>query len=141
MYNEMLFALADIDWISIADKFGIPMGILAAFAYFVGQSIKWFGSNVVVPMKDRHMSFLDNMENCLDKITDLQTKIYDDTTNIRSDIDKVERRTTSLAKDSGLLREKVDGLSGLIIQSMVRNGKYDSMSLGDVQSELKKGDK
>ena len=130
-----IFSMADTDWVSIVEKFGIPMGILAAFAYFVAQGIRWFGCNVVLPMKDRHMSFLDNMENCLDKITDLQTKIFGDTASIRADMDRVDRKTSALAKDSGILRDKVDGL---IIQTMAQNGKYDSKIVNSLQSDTTK---
>jgi hypothetical protein len=135
MYFLSIFSMVDSDWVSIVEKFGIPMAILTAFAYFVSQGIRWFGCNVVVPMKDRHMSFLDNMEKCLDKITDLQTKIFGDTSSIRADIDRVDRKTTALAKDSGILRERMEGL---IIQTMAQNGKYDSKIVNSLQSDTNK---
>ena len=128
-----IFAMTGIDWLNIVEKFGVPMGILATFAYFVAQSVKWFGYNVVLPMKDRHMSFLDKMECCLDKITDLQTKIFGDTSSIRADMDRVDRKTTALAKDSGILKEKVEGL---IIHTMSQNGKYDSKIVNSIQSDI-----
>jgi hypothetical protein len=131
----LIFSMIDTDWISIVEKFGIPMGILAAFAYFVAQGIKWFGYNVVLPMKDRHMSFLDKMECCLDKITDLQTKIFGDTSSMKVDLDRVDRKTTALAKDSGILKEKVEGL---IIHTMAQNGKYDSKIVNSIQSDITK---
>lgn len=128
-----ILSMVDTDWVSIIEKFGIPMGILAAFAYFVAQGIKWFGCNVVLPMKDRHMSFLDHMEHCLDKITDLQTKIFGDTTSIKTDIDRVDRRIAVIAKDSGILKEKVEGL---IVHTMAQNGKYDNKIVNSIQSDI-----
>jgi hypothetical protein len=62
----------------------------------------------------------------------LQTKIFGDTSSIRADIDRVERKTSALAKDSGILREKVEGL---IIQTMAQNGKYDSKIVNSLQSD------
>lgn len=128
-----IFSMVDTDWVSLIEKFGIPMGILAAFAYFVAQGIKWFGYNVVLPMKDRHMSFLDHMEKCLDKITDLQTKIFGDTTSIRADIDRADRKVTALAKDSSILKEKIEGL---VVHTMSQNGKYDSKIVNSLQSDI-----
>lgn len=130
-----IFSMTGIDWLNIVEKFGVPMGILATFAYFVAQSVKWFGYNVVLPMKDRHMSFLDKMECCLDKITDLQTKIFGDTTSIKIDLDRVDRKTTALTKDNGILKEKVEGL---IIHTMAQNGKYDSKIVNSIQSDITK---
>lgn len=137
----MLIILSSIEinpeMISIFERFGIPMGILMVFSWFVAQSIRWFGSNVVVPMKDRHISFLDNLEKCLDKITDSQLKICDNTSSIRSDVDRIVETQSVIKQESHVLREKVDGLNNMVFQTMITNGKYDSKLMSSSTQDKK----
>ena len=122
----LLNAINEIEILQFFERFGLPTIILMVFAYFVAQSIKWFGVNVVVPMKDRHIDFLGKLENCIDKIADTQVDIRDNIGIIKADVDKVCSNTASIKKDSNLLKEKVEGLNTLIMKSFTQNGKYDS---------------
>jgi len=122
----LLNAMSEIEILQFFERFGLPTIILMVFAYFVAQSIKWFGVNVVVPMKDRHIDFLGKLENCIDKIADTQVDIRDNIGLIKADVDKVCSNTASIKSDSNLLKEKVEGLNTLIMKSFTQNGKYDS---------------
>ncbi len=124
------------EFISMLEKFGIPMGILTAFSYFIAQSSRRFGSNVVVHMKDRHMDFLDNLEKCLDKITDSQLKICNNTNTIQEDVDRICDVQAQMKTESKIIKDKVDGLNTMVFQSMIQNGKYDSKIMSN--QEIKK---
>ena len=122
----LLFAMSEIEILTFFERFGLPTIILMVFAYFVAQSIKWFGVNVVVPMKDRHIDFLGKLENCIDKIADTQVDIRDNIGLIKNDVDKVCSNTASVKSDSKLLKEKLEGLNTFINKSIAQNCKYDS---------------
>jgi len=126
MYTLMLFAVSEIELLAFFERFGLPTVILMVFAWFVAQSIRWFGVNVVVPMKDRHIDFLGKLEHCIDKIADTQTSIRDNIGSIKSDIDRVNTNTASSKNDSKILKDKIEGLNTLVMQSVIQNGKYDN---------------
>lgn len=67
-----------MDLVSIVKDVGIPAaGLLAMFIY------------VVLPLKDRHLKFLDKIELTIDKITQTQDKIVDSQNLIVSEIEKL----------------------------------------------------
>lgn len=61
--------------LSIFEKLGIPLGILAVFSYGFWQSVVWFGNRVVVPLQDGHMSFLKNLEDTLKTLAQGQEQL------------------------------------------------------------------
>lgn len=67
-----------MDFVSIAKDVGIPAaGLIAMFIY------------VVLPLKDRHLRFLDKIELTIDKITETQDKIVDSQNLIVQEIEKI----------------------------------------------------
>lgn len=61
--------------LSIFEKLGIPLGILAVFAYGFWTSIVWFGNRVVIPLQDGHMKFLGNLEETLKTLANGQEQL------------------------------------------------------------------
>jgi len=57
-----------LSWLQILEKFGLPMIILAFFAYFVAKSVKWLGDNVIMSLQQRHIAFLDKIESQMSEI-------------------------------------------------------------------------
>lgn len=67
-----------MDFMSIAKEFGIPaVGLAAMFFY------------VVLPLRDRHLKFLDKIELTIDKITETQDKIVDSQSLIVNEIERI----------------------------------------------------
>ena len=67
-----------MDFMSIAKEFGIPaVGLAAMFFY------------VVLPLRDRHLKFLDKIELTIDKITETQDKIVDSQNIIVGEIERI----------------------------------------------------
>ena len=60
------------DWITIIEKLGLPVAALVGLSYGVFQTLKWFGHNIVMPLHQRHLLFLDRLENSIDKICSTQ---------------------------------------------------------------------
>lgn len=58
----------NFDWLAFIEKFGIPLFILAFFAYFVAGSIKWLANNVILSLQSRHIAFLDKIEESMNSI-------------------------------------------------------------------------
>lgn len=67
-----------MDIVAIARDIGIPAaGLIAMFIY------------VVLPLKDRHLKFLDKIELTIDKITETQDKIVDSQNLIVVEMEKL----------------------------------------------------
>ena len=49
-------------WIDIAERLGLPAGLLMVVLAAAGRACSWIGTEVVVPLRDRHLAFLDRTE-------------------------------------------------------------------------------
>lgn len=61
-----------LDWVTILDKLGLPVAALVGLSYGIFHTLKWFGNNIVMPLHQRHLLFLDRLENSIDKICTTQ---------------------------------------------------------------------
>jgi hypothetical protein len=57
-----------MDWIDVATKLGVPVAALVALGYGVWRVIVWCGTNLVVPVRDKHAAFLDRLIGNLDAL-------------------------------------------------------------------------
>ena len=65
-------AVAEIDWPNLIDKLGVPVAALAAIGYAIYSTIKWIGNNILIPIHQRHLLFLDRLETSIEKICNTQ---------------------------------------------------------------------
>ena len=55
-------------WIDFAERLGLPAGLLMVVLAAAGRACSWIGTEVVVPLRDRHLAFLDRTEQLLEVI-------------------------------------------------------------------------
>jgi len=53
-------------WIDIAERLGLPAGLLMVVLAAAGRACSWIGTEVVEPLRDRHLAFLDRTEQLLE---------------------------------------------------------------------------
>jgi hypothetical protein len=53
-------------WIDFAERLGLPAGLLMVVLAAAGRACSWIGTEVVVPLRDRHLAFLDRTEQLLE---------------------------------------------------------------------------
>ena len=53
-------------------EFGLPVAALCAIAYGSWHIAQWIGTQVVIPLRDRHFAFLASLESTLDAIAQTQ---------------------------------------------------------------------
>jgi hypothetical protein len=51
--------------LQIVEKLGIPMGVLMVFSWGFWKSAQWAGTRIILPIHERHMQFLDSLEDTL----------------------------------------------------------------------------
>lgn len=63
-----------MEFMTIAKDFGIPVAFLVFLCFAIWKVLSWFGANVVKPITDRHIAFIDKIEkSILDQAGDLRT--------------------------------------------------------------------
>jgi hypothetical protein len=75
------------EWITLVEKLGVPFSMMFAMAIVGYKAIAWFGQQVVVPLKDRHIDFIDELKILVSKIVDSQVTLDSKVTRI---FDKIE---------------------------------------------------
>jgi len=72
---EINYAEANVgnsDWLNLIDKLGLPVVALVAIGYALYNSCKWIGTNILLPIHNRHLIFLERLELGIEKIVDVQ---------------------------------------------------------------------
>jgi hypothetical protein len=64
-----------MDPIQFIRDLGLPTACLVGIAYGVWQVAGWIGSQVVIPLRDRHFAFLSSLESTLDAIAQTQAQL------------------------------------------------------------------
>ena len=60
------------DWLNLVEKLGLPVVALFAIGYSLYNSCRWIGTNILLPIHNRHLIFLDRLETGIEKIVDVQ---------------------------------------------------------------------
>jgi hypothetical protein len=66
-----------MDWITTLEKIGLPGFILIILLMGLWKSLAWAGSNILLPLTEKHIFFLDKLEKNFDQIDTAIQKIAD----------------------------------------------------------------
>jgi hypothetical protein len=66
-----------MDWISIAEKIGLPGLIIIFLILGLWKAFAWAGSNILLPVTEKHINFLEKLEKNFDQIDSAIQKIAD----------------------------------------------------------------
>lgn len=70
--SKKVDAVANYDWLTIIDRLGLPVVALIAIGYGLHNSARWLGNNILMPIHQRHLIFLDRLEAGISRIVDTQ---------------------------------------------------------------------
>lgn len=63
------------EWVVLIDKLGIPVSVMIGMGFGFYKIVIWLGIHIVVPLKDKHMSFIDQLQELIGKIVAVQGSI------------------------------------------------------------------
>jgi len=66
--------LAELDIVSLVEKFGITLTFLVFLVWCVYRGGSWVGVNILLPLHQRHMLFIDRLEAGIGELTSAQTE-------------------------------------------------------------------
>ena len=70
--SKKVDAVYSFDWLTIIDRLGLPVVALIAIGYGLHNSARWLGNNILMPIHQRHLIFLDRLEAGISRIVDTQ---------------------------------------------------------------------
>ena len=68
----MMFA--EINIIDIFERFGVSLSFLVFMLWTTYKGFGWLGSNILLPLHQRHMLFIDRLESSINEVTKVQTE-------------------------------------------------------------------
>jgi hypothetical protein len=82
---------AVMDFIQAARDLGIPVAALIAIGIGLWRIIEWLGKEVIIPLKDRHLAFLDSLSITLATLADTQTSMVSAQQDIMREMEAISR--------------------------------------------------
>jgi hypothetical protein len=70
--SKGVIAVGNFDWLTIIDRLGLPCVALIAIGYGLYNSARWLGNNILMPIHQRHLVFLDRLEAGISRIVETQ---------------------------------------------------------------------
>lgn len=64
-----------MDFVTIAQTLGIPVTCMVAMGTAIWAVLKWTATNVVKPVTERHLLFMDKVDVAMDKLMDNSDKL------------------------------------------------------------------
>jgi hypothetical protein len=65
---------ADINFIDIFERFGVSLSFLIFLLWVTYKGFGWLGSNILLPLHQRHMLFIDRLENSINEVSKVQSE-------------------------------------------------------------------
>jgi hypothetical protein len=103
-------------WMNVMKQLGLPTFLLLIMSWGVYQAAIWFGSTILVPLTDRQMTFINQVDESVQRITTI-----------------VEEHQ----KNNGLIARELDAINSGI-QTMNTETKQNGVRLQAIEESLKK---
>lgn len=64
-------------FIQLVERFGVSFSFLVFLAWCLYKLALWMGEKVVMPIQQRHLEFLDKLENGIETVINTQNKSFE----------------------------------------------------------------
>jgi len=68
----MMFA--DLNIVDIFERFGVTLSCLVFLLWVVYKGFSWLGQNILLPLHQRHMVFIDRLESSIGEVAKAQAE-------------------------------------------------------------------
>ena len=65
---------ADLNIVDIFERFGVTLSFLIFLLWVTYKGFGWLGSNILLPLHQRHMLFIDRLENSINEVAKVQSE-------------------------------------------------------------------
>jgi len=104
-------------WMNVIKQLGLPTMLLLVLVYGAWEGATWFGTNILVPLTERQIIFINQVDESVKKITDI-----------------VEKHQ----QNNGMIAKELDSIN-LGIQQMNEGTKANGQRLENIEKVLNKG--
>ena len=64
-------------FIQLVERFGVSFSFLVFLAWCLYRLALWMGEKVIIPIQERHLEFLDKLENGIETVINTQNKSFE----------------------------------------------------------------
>lgn len=115
--TENVFIQKEPWWVQVIKQLGLPTLLLLLGIFGAYQAASWFGREVIVPLSDRQIKFIDQVEDSVQKITAI--------------IEEHQRNAAVIAKELDTLNKGISDLN--------EKTKQNGDKLQSIEEVLNKG--
>lgn len=65
---------SEVDFLGIIERFGVTLSFLIFLVWCVYRGGSWFAINILLPLHQRHILFIDRLETSIGEVTKAQTE-------------------------------------------------------------------
>ncbi len=78
-----------MDWVDIVKQLGLPVCIIMAGGFGLWRTLQWGAANIIKPLIDRHIKFLDRLESFMSDTGAALQKLSDNQESLAQFVAKV----------------------------------------------------
>jgi hypothetical protein len=86
-----------MDWQNLLQNLGLPVTLLFAVLLALWKALVWSGTNLIKPLADKHIEFLDRTISSMDRIAVNQEKCVELQAQVSSLLEQISRRVDTLS--------------------------------------------
>jgi hypothetical protein len=87
-----------MDWLAIAERLGFPAFMALGLLYIISKASILFINDVVKPLKETHINFVNSLKIQLEQLTSSQTNLVNTLNTISKTISALEERLEELGR-------------------------------------------
>lgn len=86
-----------MDWISLLQTFGLPVVCLFALATAVWRALIFLGANILKPLADRHIAFIDKLQEVIESQHSETTRLVRQHESVATRIETIAKKIEEIA--------------------------------------------
>ena len=87
-----------MDWLAITERLGFPAFMAIGLLYIISKASILFINDVVKPLKETHINFVNSLKIQLEQLTSSQTNLVNTLNTISKTISALEERLEELGR-------------------------------------------
>ncbi len=96
-----------MDFLNLAQNLGVAVACLVALGLAVWRALVFIGINILKPLTERHIAFLDRLQEVIEKQTQVVDRLVSDHKSITDQLDGVVAKLDQIVNEVGEVKELI----------------------------------
>lgn len=115
--------VSEATWLTIAERFGLPVIFLAMMCLALYKAAKWIGQNIAVPFVSRTVASVDHTDLCVDKMTEAMQGVRMNTEAINRTLEELKKLNNDQSEHGRETRKNLDQLLRMVEELRSKGNK------------------